>query len=71
MHKKSGVSDAFSSWCFFGLNEVNFFSSSLFVSSNFECLINVFALKVLKSPYIVVIRHSLVNRSRKEHNERF
>ena len=25
MHKKSEASDALSSWCFFGLNEVNFF----------------------------------------------
>ena len=25
MHKKSEASDAFSSWCFFGLNEVVFF----------------------------------------------
>ena len=25
MHKKSEASDAFSSWCFFGLNEVAFF----------------------------------------------
>ena len=26
MHKKSEASDAFSSWCFFGLNVVAFFS---------------------------------------------
>ena len=26
MHKKSETSDAFSTWCFFGLNEVAFFS---------------------------------------------
>ena len=25
VHKKSEASDAFSSWCFFGLNEVGFF----------------------------------------------
>ena len=25
MHKKSEASDAFSFWCFFGLNEVAFF----------------------------------------------
>ena len=43
-----------------------FFSSSLFVSSNFSCLINVFALKVPKSPSIVVIKNILNNRSWKK-----
>ena len=38
VHKKSEASDAFSAWCFFGLNEVAFFSCSLFVSSNFSCI---------------------------------
>ena len=38
VHKKSEASDAFSAWCFFGLSEVAFFSSSLFVSSNFSCI---------------------------------
>ena len=50
VQKKSETSDAFSSWCFFGLKEVTFFSNSLFLSSNFLCLINLFALKVPKIP---------------------
>ena len=70
MYKTYEASVAFSSWCFFGMNEVTFFSNLLFLSSNFSCLINVSALKVPKRPYIVVIRHSLNSRSRREGNER-
>ena len=70
VHKKSEAPDAFSSWCSFGLNEVTFFSNSLFLSSNISCLINVCALKVPKRSYTVVIRHSLNSRSRKECKER-
>ena len=55
----------------FGLNEVTFFSNSLFLSSNLSCLINVFALRVPKRPHIVVNRHSLNSRSRKQGNQRF
>ena len=68
MHKKSEASDAFSSWCFFGLNEVAFFSCLLFVSSNFSCIGTSFALNVTKSPYMFVNRHSMVNWSQKEGN---
>ena len=71
VYKKSEASDAFSFWFFFGMNEITFFSNSLFLSSNFSFLINFCALKVSKRPYIVVIRHSLNSRSRKEGNERF
>ena len=48
VHKKSEASDAFSSWCFFGLNEVAFFMFS-------DCFIKFilywicFALNVPKS----------------------
>ena len=74
VHKKSEASDAFSSWCFFGLNEVfshvclRFFSCLLFVSSNFSCIGTFFALNVTKSPYMFVNRHSMINWSPKEGN---
>ena len=57
MHKKSEASDAFSSWCFFGLNEVAFF---LMFAGFIKFLMywNFFALNVTKSPYMV--RHSII-----------
>ena len=68
MHKKSEASDAFSSWCFFGLNEVAFFTCLLFVSSFSLCIGTFFALNVTKSPYMFVNKHSLINWSPKEGN---
>ena len=44
--KKSEASEALSSWCFFRLNEVAFFSSSLFISSKFFYLRNFSGLVV-------------------------
>ena len=64
MHKKSEASDAFSSWCFFGLNEVAFFSCLLFVSSN-SSYWNFFSLNVTKSPYMFVNKHVVINWSPK------
>ena len=48
MHKKFEASDAFSSWCFFGLNEVAF---SLMFSVCFKFIMywNFLALNVPKS----------------------
>ena len=63
MHKKSEASDAFSSWCFFGLNEVVFFSCLLFVSSNSSCIGNFFALNGTKSPCTFVNRQSVIGWS--------
>ena len=68
MHRKSEASDAFSSRCFFGLNEVAFFLMFVFVSSNSSCIGAFFALNVTKSHYIFVNRHSLINWSPKEGN---
>ena len=65
MHKKSEASDAFSSWCFFGLTEVAFFSCLLLVSSKLSCIGTVFALNVTKSPSMFVNRHSVINWSPK------
>ena len=53
-------------WVLFGVKEVTFISISLFLTSNFCCLINLFAPKVPKILYIVVIRHSSNNRSWQE-----
>ena len=71
VHKKSEASDAFSAWCFFGLSEVAFFSSSLFVSSNFSCIWSLFALNMPKCFYMFVNRHSVINWSPKKGNEWF
>ena len=68
MHKKSEASDAFSSWCFFGLMRLRFFSFLMFVSSNFSCMGTFFVLNVTKSPYMFVNRHSVINWSPKEAN---
>ena len=51
MNKKSEASGAFSSWCFFGLNEVAFFSCSLFVSSILSC-IGTFLLSMCPNAHI-------------------
>ena len=65
LHKKSEASDAFSTCCFFGLNEVAFFSCLLLVSSKFSCIGTFFALNVTKSPYMFVNKHSVINWSPK------
>ena len=69
MHKKSEASDAFSSCCFFGLNEVAFFL--MFAVGFIKVLMYwnfFFALNVTKSPYMFVNKHSLISWSPKEGN---
>ena len=68
VHKKSEASDAFSSWCFFGLNEVAFFLMFAVCFIKFLMYWIFFALNVTKSPYMFVNRHSMVNWSPKEGN---
>ena len=68
VHKKSEASDAFSSWCFFGLNEVAFFLMFAVCFIKFLMYWNFFALNVTKSPYMFVNRHSVINWSPREGN---
>ena len=68
VHKKSEASDAFSSWCFFGLNEVVFLLMFAVCSSNSSCIGIFFALNGTKSPYTFVNLHSVINWSPKEGN---
>ena len=68
MHKISEASDAFSSWCFFDLNEVAFLSCLLFVHQIPHVLEFFFALNGTKSPYTFVNTHSVINWSPKEGN---
>ena len=68
MDKKSEASDAFSSWCFFGLNKVAFFLMFAVCFIKFLMYWNFFALNVTKSAYMFVNRHSVINWSPKEGN---
>ena len=68
VHKKSEASDAFSSWCFFGLNEVAFFLIIAVCFIKFLMYWKFFALNVTKSPYMFVNRHSVINWSPREGN---
>ena len=68
VHKKSEASDVFSSWCFFGLNEVAFFLMFAVCFIKFLMYWNFFALNGTKSPYTFVNRHSLISWSPKEGN---
>ena len=69
VHKKSEASDAFSSWCFFGLNEVAFFLMFSVCFIKFIMYWNFFAFNVPKNPYMFVGRHIVINWSPKEGNE--
>ena len=56
MHKKSEASDAFSSWCFFGLNEVAFFLMFAVFFIKFRMYGNFFLLSMgLKAPIRLTI----------------
>ena len=68
VHKKSEASDVFSSWCFFGLNEVAFFLMFAVCFIKFLKYWNFFALNGTKSPYMFVNRHSMINWRPKEGN---
>ena len=68
MHKISEASDAFSSWCFFGLNEVAFFLMFCCLFHQISHVLETFALNVTKSPYMFVSGHSVINWSPKEGN---
>ena len=51
VHKKSEASDAFSSWCFFGLNEVVFFSHVCCLFHQVPHVLEIFLLSMgLKAP---------------------
>ena len=71
MHKNSEASDAFSSWCFFGLNEVAFSLMFAVCLIKFLMYWNLFALNLPKSSYLFVKRLSVINWSPKEGNEWF
>ena len=63
LHKKSEASDAFSSWCFFGLNEAVFFLMFAVCFIKFLMYWKFFALNGTKSPYMFVNRHSVIGWS--------
>ena len=63
-HKKSEASDAFSSWCFFGLNEVVFFLIFAVCSIKFLMHWKFIGLNGTKSPYTLFVnRHSVIGWS--------
>ena len=68
VHKKSEASDVFSSWCFFGLNEVALFLMFAVCFIKFLMYWDFFALNWTKSTYTFVNRHSVISWSPKEGN---
>ena len=56
VHKKSEASDVFSSWCFFGLNEVAFFSHVCCLFHQILHVLEIFLLSMgLKAPICLSI----------------